>query len=628
MFVLERMTAHIIIRGRNKFATPPSVLCSVLLFHIRIINQRVEGHNIFSELVCVLSEAKGMVKIMTIKTKLPMGIEDFKRIRSEGFYYVDKTGLIRDFLENEAYVNLFTRPRRFGKSLNMSMLKYFFEIGSDSTLFDGLEISKEKELCAEYMGKFPVISVTLKGATGENFAEAKDMLRRIIGKESMRFQFLMQSDKLTEIEKNQYMALVNTNKAGVFTMPDEVLKDSLQMLSQLLQRHYDQRVVILIDEYDVPLDKAYQSGYYDVMVELIRVLFGNAFKTNNSLYFAVLTGCLRISKESIFTGLNNFNVHTVKDVQYREYFGFTDDEVQALLRDYGFMGKYNMIKEWYNGYHFGNLDIYCPWDVVSYCHALKMNPSEFPQNYWVNTSSNSIIRSFLGRANATTKNEIEQLINGKSVKKRIHQELTYRDLDSRQDHLWSILFTTGYLTQHGTQTGDLTELVIPNKEIQWIFVEQIRDWFEEKTTSNRERLENFCRAFQEKDIFAIEKGFHEYLEDMISIRDTSVRKGMKENFYHGLLLGILGNMDDWIVQSNVESGEGYSDISIQIRRKGIGIVIELKYAENGAFDEACKEAVKQINERNYEESLIKEGMTKIHKYGIACYKKRCKVITE
>jgi hypothetical protein len=622
------MTAHIIIRGRNKFATPPSVLCSVLLFHIRIINQRVEGHNIFSELVCVLSEAKGMVKIMTIKTKLPMGIEDFKRIRSEGFYYVDKTGLIRDFLENEAYVNLFTRPRRFGKTLNMSMLKYFFEIGSDSTLFDGLEISKEKELCAEYMGKFPVISVTLKGATGENFAEAKDMLRRIIGKESMRFQFLMQSDKLTEIEKNQYMALVNTNKAGVFTMPDEVLKDSLQMLSQLLQRHYDQRVVILIDEYDVPLDKAYQSGYYDVMVELIRVLFGNAFKTNNSLYFAVLTGCLRISKESIFTGLNNFNVHTVKDVQYREYFGFTDDEVQALLRDYGFMGKYNMIKEWYNGYHFGNLDIYCPWDVVSYCHALKMNPSEFPQNYWVNTSSNSIIRSFLGRANATTKNEIEQLINGKSVKKRIHQELTYRDLDSRQDHLWSILFTTGYLTQHGTQTGDLTELVIPNKEIQWIFVEQIRDWFEEKTTSNRERLENFCRAFQEKDIFAIEKGFHEYLEDMISIRDTSVRKGMKENFYHGLLLGILGNMDDWIVQSNVESGEGYSDISIQIRRKGIGIVIELKYAENGAFDEACKEAVKQINERNYEESLIKEGMTKIHKYGIACYKKRCKVITE
>ena len=565
---------------------------------------------------------------MTMKKKLPMGIEDFKRIRSEGFYYVDKTGLIRDFLENEAYVNLFTRPRRFGKTLNMSMLKYFFEIGGDSTLFDGLEIAKEKELCAKYMGKFPVIAITLKGASGRTFEEALGMLRNIIGNEAMRFQFLLQSMQLTEIEHKRYEALINIDKTGSYTMSDELLKDSLFILSQLLQKHYHQSVVILIDEYDVPLDKAYQSGYYDAMVELIRVLFGNAFKTNSSLYLAVLTGCLRISKESIFTGLNNFKVYTVKDVRYKEYFGFTDEEVKQMLEYYGFTDQYYAVKEWYDGYLFGDLGIYCPWDVINYCGDLRDASVTEPQNYWVNTSSNSIIRSFLGRANATTKNEIEQLINGKSVKKRIHQELTYRDLDSRQDHLWSILFTTGYLTQHGTQTGDLTELVIPNKEIQWIFVEQIRDWFEEKTTSNRERLENFCRAFQEKDIFAIEKGFHEYLEDMISIRDTSVRKGMKENFYHGLLLGILGNMDDWIVQSNVESGEGYSDISIQIRRKGIGIVIELKYAENGAFDEACKEAVKQINERNYEESLIKEGMTKIHKYGIACYKKRCKVITE
>ena len=565
---------------------------------------------------------------MGIKTKLPMGIEDFKRIRSEEFYYIDKTGLIRELLENEAYVNLFTRPRRFGKTLNMSMLKYFFEIGGDSALFDDLEIAKEKELCAKYMGKFPVIAITLKGASGRTFEEALGMLRNIIGNEAMRFQFLLQSMQLTEIEHKRYEALINIDKTGSYTMSDELLKDSLFILSQLLQKHYHQSVVILIDEYDVPLDKAYQSGYYDAMVELIRVLFGNAFKTNSSLYLAVLTGCLRISKESIFTGLNNFKVYTVKDVRYKEYFGFTDEEVKQMLEYYGFTDQYYVVKEWYDGYLFGDLGIYCPWDVINYCGDLRDASVTEPQNYWVNTSSNSIIRSFLGRANATTKNEIEQLINGKSVKKRIHQELTYRDLDSRQDHLWSILFTTGYLTQHGTQTGDLTELVIPNKEIQWIFVEQIRDWFEEKTTSNRERLENFCRAFQEKDIFAIEKGFHEYLEDMISIRDTSVRKGMKENFYHGLLLGILGNMDDWIVQSNVESGEGYSDISIQIRRKGIGIVIELKYAENGAFDEACKEAVKQINERNYEESLIKEGMTKIHKYGIACYKKRCKVITE
>ena len=564
---------------------------------------------------------------MGIKTKLPMGIEDFKEMRVQGFYYIDKTGLIKELLEHFGKVNLFTRPRRFGKTLNMSMLKYFFEIGSDSALFADLEIAKEKELCAKYMGKFPVIAITLKGATGENYVEAKEMLRRMIGKEAMRFQFLMQSENLTEIEKSQYRALVNTDKTGAFTMPDELLKDSLQMLSQLLQKHYHQSVVILIDEYDVPLDKAYQSGYYDAMVELIRVLFGNAFKTNSSLYLAVLTGCLRISKESIFTGLNNFKVYTVKDVRYKEYFGFTDEEVKQMLEYYGFTDQYYAVKEWYDGYLFGDLGIYCPWDVINYCGDLRDASVTEPQNYWVNTSSNSIIRSFLGRANATTKNEIEQLINGKTVKKRIHQELTYRDLDSRQDHLWSILFTTGYLTQCGTQTGDVTELVIPNKEIQWIFVEQIRDWFDDETIKNRERLENFCRAFEENNVLAIENGFQEYLEDMISIRDTSVRKGMKENFYHGLLLGILGNMDNWIVQSNAESGDGYSDISIEIRRKRIGIVIELKYAENGAFEEACKEAVEQINERNYEKSLEGDGMTTIYKYGIACYKKRCKVIS-
>ena len=566
-------------------------------------------------------------QIMAIKAKLPMGIEDFKRIRSEEFYYIDKTGLIRELLENESYINLFTRPRRFGKSLNMSMLKYFFEIGSDSTLFNGLEISKETELCAKYMGKFPVISITLKGASGRTFEEAMGMLRNIIGNEAMRFQFLLQSKQLTEIEHKRYEALINIDKTGSYTMSDELLKDSLLILSQLLQKHYNQNVVILIDEYDVPLDKAYQSGYYDAMVELIRVLFGNAFKTNGSLHLAVLTGCLRISKESIFTGLNNFKVYTVKDVRYKEYFGFTDQEVKQMLEYYGFTDQYNAVKEWYDGYLFGNLGIYCPWDVINYCGDLRDASVEKPQNYWVNTSSNSIIRSFLSRANATTKNEIEQLINGKSVKKRIHQELTYRDLDSKLDHLWSILFTTGYLTQSSTQTGDFTELVIPNKEIQWIFVEQIRDWFDDETTKNRERLENFCKAFEENNVLAIENGFHEYLEDMISIRDTNVRKGMKENFYHGLLLGILGNMDNWIVQSNAESGDGYSDISIEIRRKGIGIVIELKYAENAALEEACKEAVEQINKRNYEESLKNDGMTTIYKYGIACYKKRCKVIS-
>ena len=563
---------------------------------------------------------------MAIKAKLPMGIEDFKRIRSEEFYYIDKTGLIRELLENESYINLFTRPRRFGKSLNMSMLKYFFEIGSDSTLFNGLEISKETELCAKYMGKFPVISITLKGASGRTFEEAMGMLRNIIGNEAMRFQFLLQSKQLTEIEHKRYEALINIDKTGSYTMSDELLKDSLLILSQLLQKHYNQSVVILIDEYDVPLDKAYQSGYYDAMVELIRVLFGNAFKTNGSLHLAVLTGCLRISKESIFTGLNNFKVYTVKDVRYKEYFGFTDQEVKQMLEYYGFTDQYNAVKEWYDGYLFGNLGIYCPWDVINYCGDLRDASVEKPQNYWVNTSSNNIIRKFIDRADNTTKDEIEQLIHGKSIKKKIRQELTYRDLDSKIDNLWSILFTTGYLTQCGIQKGDFTELVIPNKEIQWIFEEQIQEWFEAEVGKDINMLKEFGRAFEENNIEGIEKGLTSYLRKTISIRDTNAKKEMKENFYHGILLGLFAGMNNWRVKSNAEAGEGYSDISIEIDDKEIGIIIEVKYAEKAAFDSACKEALEQIQNRNYEELLIDDGMTVIRKYGIACYKKRCKVI--
>ena len=577
---------------------------------------------------------------MAMQTKLPVGIENFREIRTGGFYYVDKTGLIKTLLENPGKVNLFTRPRRFGKTLNMSMLKYYFEAGNDImsfdnvmtfnnvTLFDGLEISKEKELCEEYMGKFPVISITLKGATGESFEDAKGMLRRIIGKEAMRFRFLLESDRIDDAERSQYEALVSMDKKGAFTMSDELLKDSLQTLSQLLQKHYGRDVIMLIDEYDVPLDKAYQSGYYDSMVELVRILFGNAFKTNDSLKFAVLTGCLRITKESIFTGLNNFNVYTVKDVQYNEYFGFLDREVQNLLKYYGFMEKYDAIKKWYDGYNFGKLEVYCPWDVVSYCHALRMEPSTEPQNYWVNTSSNDIIRRFLSRAKTADRNDIEQLINGNSIKKIIRQELTYRDLDSNSDNLWSILFTTGYLTQRSVETGELTELVIPNREIQWIFIRQIREWFKWETEKNMEKLEDFCRAFLENDTAAIEEGFNAYLKKTISIRDTNVRKEMKENFYHGILLGLFGNMDGWNVHSNAESGDGYSDISIEIEDQETGIVIELKYAENASFDSACQEALKQINDQNYGEKLVDDGMTTIRKYGIACYKRRCKVISE
>mgnify|MGYP001110043366 FL=1 len=565
---------------------------------------------------------------MTEKVKLPMGIENFKEIRTQGFYYVDKTGLIKTLMENLGKVNLFTRPRRFGKTLNMSMLKNFFEVDNDNMIFNGLEIAREKELCEEYMGKFPVISITLKGATGENFEEAKVMLRRIIGKEAMRFQFLLESNKIDDTERSQYKALINTDKTGTFTMSDDLLKDSLLMLSHFLQKHYGQDTVMLVDEYDVPLDKAYQAGYYNSMVEFIRGLFGNAFKTNDSLKFAILTGCLRISKESIFTGLNNFSVYTVKDIQYNEFFGFTDTEVRQMLEYYGFMEKYHTIKEWYDGYHFNNLDIYCPWDVVSYCHALKMKSSTEPQNYWVNTSSNDIVRRFIARADATTRDEIELLINGGHVKKMIHQELTYRDLDSDIDNLWSLLFTTGYLTQDGKDEEEISTLVIPNKEIHWIYVQQIRKWFKEEARKDTKKLENFYKAFEENDAATIEKEFASYLRKTISIRDTNVKKEMKENFYHGILLGLFGNRNDWKVKSNAESGDGYSDILVEVEDKEIGIIIELKYAENAAFDDACKEAFRQIYDRNYEETLIDDGMKTIYRYGIACYKKRCRVISE
>mgnify|MGYP001050610437 CR=1 FL=1 len=574
---------------------------------------------------------------MAGKAKLPMGIENFERIRKEGFYYIDKTGLIKDLLENPAYVNLFTRPRRFGKTLNMSMLKCFFEMGmtsDNSTIFDGLEISEEKELCEAYMGKFPVISITLKGATGGNFEEAKVMLRRIIGVEAMRFRFLLQSDRLDDTERSQYGALVNTDQTGTFTMSDDLLKDSLRIMSQLLKKHYGQDTVLLIDEYDVPLDKAYQSGYYDSMVELIRSLFGSALKTNDSLKFAVLTGCLRISRESIFTGLNNFKVYTVKDVRYKEYFGFTDAEIRQMLEYYGVSDQYHAVKEWYDGYLFGNLGIYCPWDVINYCGDLRDGSATKPQNYWVNTSSNDIIRRFLVKADAVTRDEIELLINGGCVKKMIHQELTYRDLDSDIDNLWSILYTTGYLTQAEEDIDvdedeeELSALVIPNREIHWIYVQQIRKWFKEEARKDTQKLENFCRAFEENETAVIEKEFTSYLRKTISIRDTGVRKDMKENFYHGILLGLFGNMDGWKVRSNAESGDGYCDISVEVEDRDIGLVIELKYAENAAFDDACKEALEQIRSRNYEEVLLDDGMKTIYRYGIACYKKRCKVVSE
>ena len=569
-----------------------------------------------------------------MQTKLPTGIENFMEMRTGGFYYVDKTGLIKTLLENPGKVNLFTRPRRFGKTLNMSMLKYFFETSSDimpldnGSIFNGLEISKEKELCSKYMGKFPVISISLKNAASDSFSSAKEMLCSIIGQEALRFPFLSESDRLSETERRQYNAMIYVGSDGVFSMKDSLLKNSLLLLTRFLQKHYEQKTILLIDEYDVPLDYAYRSGYYDNMIGLVRTLFGAAFKTNDSLEFAVLTGCLRISKESIFTGLNNFKVYTVKDVRYNEYFGFTDAEVRQILEYYGFLDQYGAVKEWYDGYLFGSLGIYCPWDVINYCGDLRDGSVTEPQNYWVNTSSNDIIRRFLSRADAAARDEIELLINGGHVKKMVHQELTYRDLDSDIDNLWSILFTTGYLTQDGKDEEGISFLAIPNREIRWIYVQQIRKWFKDESRKDTRKLENLRRAFEGNDTAVIEKEFASYLRKTISIRDTSVKKEMKENFYHGVLLGLFGNIDGWKVKSNAESGDGYSDISVEVEDQEIGIVIELKYAENAAFDSACKEALKQIYDNNYEEVLADNGMKTIYKYGIACYKKRCKVVSK
>lgn len=563
--------------------------------------------------------------------KLPIGIENFEKIRTEGFYYVDKTGLIKELLQNWGEVNLFTRPRRFGKSLNMSMLKYFFEIGSDKSLFDGLAISKEEALCRDYMGKFPVISVSFKGANGDNFATARAMMSSIIETEAMRFDFLLESNVLSEQEKRRYEQLIYVEEPGKepYVMSDAILAGSLKLLSQLLCKHYGQKVVILIDEYDVPLAKAFDMGYYDQMINLLRNMFGEALKTNDSLQFAVLTGCLRVSKESIFTGLNNLRVLSVTSVLFDEHFGFTDDEVKELLNAYGLSASYQVVKDWYDGYHFGNADIYCPWDVICYCDELRADGLAQPKNYWINTSGNDAVRHFIQMADReSVKREIERLIEGEAVRKEIYEELTYRDLYTSPENIWSVLFTTGYLTQMGRPEGREYQLMIPNAEIRDIFKSQIMEWFKEKVRGDGEALQLFCQALQNGDADSVEKQFTAYLKKTISIRDTYVHKGRKENFYHGILLGLLGFKSDWAVMSNRESGEGYSDILIEIGDEEIGIVIEVKYPDNANLEEGCRKALDQIETKNYEEQLRDEGMKTILKYGIACYKKRCRVACE
>ena len=566
---------------------------------------------------------------MTYEKKLPIGVENFEELIQEDFYYVDKTELIADLLKNWGKVNLFTRPRRFGKSLNMSMLKTFFEIGCDKKLFQGLKISEEKELCEKYMGQFPVISVSLKGGEGRSFEFAREALKGVIGDEARRFSFLSNSENLSEKDKAAYEQLVEisreTGNGGIYAMSENVLVSGLLTLSALLHKHYGKKVILLIDEYDVPLDKAFQYSYYEEMVSLIRNLLGNALKTNTSLYFAVLTGCLRISRESIFTGLNNLKVMSITNVQFDEYFGFTDSEVKEMLNSYGLADHFDSVKAWYDGYRFGKVDVYCPWDVISYCDNLRADPDARPEDYWSNTSGNAIVRRFIDLANEKTRDEIERLIAGETIVKEIRQELTYGELDSSIENLWSVLFTTGYLTSRGRIDGDKYALAIPNYEIRKLFIQQIREWFRNQTIKDKKTLDKFCKAFPEQDAEQIEELFNDYLWNTISIRDTAGRKEQRESFYHGILLGILGCQDEWLVKSNAESGIGYSDILIEIRKNRIGIVIEMKYAQDGNLEAACQDALRQIEEKSYEARLKEDGMRNIIKYGIACYKKECKV---
>ncbi|MED9965744.1 MAG: AAA family ATPase [Blautia sp.] len=557
------------------------------------------------------------------KKRPPVGVENFEQLIKDNFYYVDKTGLISELLRNGGMVNLFTRPRRFGKTLNMSMLEHFFSIEGDKDIFDGLEISKDTKLCEEYMGKHPVISVSLKGINAATYEGAFDFAVQMIKDVAGSMQFLLDSEVLSDYDKADYKTLLDSS------MNEAVFCGGLRRLSELLEKHYGKKVILMIDEYDVPLAKAFANGYYDQMVFLIRNLLEQVLKTNSSLKLAVLTGCMRISKESIFTGLNNFTIFTIADVDFDEYFGFTDQEVRDLLTYYECTDKYESIKEWYDGYRFGNVDVYCPWDVVSYLRSLRTNKEAIPQNYWINTSCNAEVREFIRQSkNLTTKREIERLMAGESITKTIYPELTYKEMYESIENIWSVLFATGYLTQSGQVDARKFKLRIPNLEIRDIFKTQIMEYFKESVEKDGDTLGRFCDALKNGEEKKVEAIFESYLKKTISIRDTFVRKAMKENFYHGILLGILGVKEEWGVFSNQETGEGYSDILIETENSEMAILIEVKYANDGNLEQACERALKQVKERKYDEELLENGVDKILKYGIACHLKRCKVKVE
>ena len=557
------------------------------------------------------------------RKKLPVGIDSFEKLRREDFYYVDKTRLIIDLLKNWGEVNLFTRPRRFGKTLNMSMLKSFFEIGTDKTLFDGLAISEEKELCEAYMGKFPVVFVSLKDVDGLTFENAYGKLRDILRAEISRLSFLMQSEQIAEDDKYSFERFLREQD----TLDD--VQKSLKMLSSLLYQHYGQKVILLIDEYDVPLDKAFQHGYYKEMAALIRSLFSRALKTNDFLQFAVLTGCLRVSKESIFTGLNNFDVNSIIDVEHDEQFGFTEAEVQELLQYYDREAAAPVMKAWYDGYRFGNADVYCPWDVINYAKKLLANPQAEPQAFWINSSGNDLVKRFVDKADKTTQDEIERLIAGEAIEKAVRLELTYGEVDNSIDNLWSVLFTTGYLTQAGRVERGVYKLIIPNREVREVFVFQIQEWFKNTVVRDEKPMQAFCQAFLDGNAEEIQRRLTIILGKMISILDTKAKDDQKENFYHGLLLGLLRSEPNWLILSNVESGEGFSDILIEPEDPDAGMVIEVKYSPTLAgMESACQAAMAQIKEKHYDERLRNEGRENITAFGIAFWKKRCRVCFE
>ena len=555
------------------------------------------------------------------KRKLPIGIENFEQIIKDDFYYVDKTGLISELLRNWGMVNLFTRPRRFGKSLNMSMLEHFFSVEGDKSIFDGLKISKDKKLCEEYIGKHPVISISLKGINAASYEAAFELTVKTIKGAVQKAGFLKMSDKLDEDEKKEYRAILDEN------MSEATLFWSLKNLSELLEKHYETKVILLIDEYDVPLAKAFENGYYDKMVFLIRNLLEQMLKTNDSLKFAVMTGCMRISKESIFTGLNNLKVLSITDERFDEYFGFTDEDVKEMLRYYDREDHYEEMRNWYDGYRFGSTDVYCPWDVLNHCDKIKENAAAFPENYWVHTSSNEAVKKIIQMSgNITTKREIERLLAGEEIVKEIRQELTYQEMYQSVENIWSLLFMTGYLTQRQRLDASHYKLAIPNLEVRDIFKTQIMEYFKEGVAKDGDTLKQLCDALKGGDAEKVERLFEGYLKKTISIQDTFVKKSLKENFYHGILLGILGVKEDWGVFSNRETGDGYSDIMIETEDSEMGIIIEIKYAGDGNLLNACEKALKQVEETKYEETLLENGVEKILKYGIACYMKHCKVM--